>query len=88
VVDFAAEHLPGVAITRPEATYLAWLDCRALDLPNGSGHKYFLERGKVALNEGADFGACGAGYARLNFGAPRALLLDGLERLRAALGAE
>jgi hypothetical protein len=48
---------------------------------------FFLERAKVALNDGALFGAGGQGFVRLNFGTPRALLTEGLERMRRALGA-
>jgi cystathionine beta-lyase len=47
--------------------------------------KYLLEVGKIALNDGEAFGPGGAGFVRLNFGCPRAILLDGLERMRAAI---
>ena len=48
---------------------------------------FFLERAKVALNDGKLFSAAGDGFVRLNFGTPRALLADGLERMRKALAA-
>ena len=44
-----------------------------------------LERARVALNDGALFGPGGQGFVRLNFGCPRALLTEGLERMRKAL---
>jgi cystathionine beta-lyase len=75
--------LPGVRVGVPEATYLAWLDCRETGLADP--YTFFLERAKVALNDGALFGPGGEGFVRLNFGCPRALLLDGLARMRAAL---
>jgi cystathionine beta-lyase len=75
--------LPGVRVTAPEATYLAWLDCRETGLADP--YTFFLERGKVALNDGKTFGPGGDGFVRLNFGCPRALLADGLARMRAAL---
>jgi cystathionine beta-lyase len=84
LADFVARELPGVRHRPPEATYLAWLDCRALDL-QPSPYRYFLERGKVALSDGANFGAPGRGFARVNFATSRAILEAGLERLAKAL---
>jgi len=85
VVEIVRRDLPGVSITAPEATYLAWLDCRGAGPAAADPYTFFLERAKVALNDGATFGPGGAGFARLNFGAPRARVLAGLERMRAAL---
>jgi cysteine-S-conjugate beta-lyase len=58
------EHLPGVVYEPPAATYLAWLDCRGLDLGDDPAET-FRERG-VELSPGPQFGPQGAGYARLN----------------------
>jgi cystathionine beta-lyase len=60
------EQLPVVAWHPAAATYLAWLDCRAIG-PDGRARDVFLERGRVALEPGPRFGAAGSGYARLNF---------------------
>jgi cystathionine beta-lyase len=84
LVDFVSEELPGVSIWRPEGTYLAWLDCQGLALDR-SPQAFFLEEAKVGLNKGADFGETGAGFVRLNFGCPRALLETGLSRMKAAV---
>ena len=84
LTSFVAERLPGVVYAMPEATYLAWLDCRALDLPRGP-FAFFLERAKVALSDGPDFGEAGRGFVRLNFATPRAILDAALERMAAAL---
>lgn len=84
VVAFVRQNMPGVAVAPPEGTYLAWLDCRAAGIP-GNAHGFFLKEARVALNDGATFGSGGEGFARLNFGCPRALLEEGLERMRAAL---
>jgi cystathionine beta-lyase len=77
--------LPGVTIASPEATYLAWLDCRGSALVGRDPYTFFLERAKVALNDGMSFGSGGAGFVRMNFGCPRPLLAEGLERMRTAL---
>ena len=84
VVDDVARHLPGIRATVPEATYLVWLDCRDLSLP-GNPHQFFLNHAGVALNDGATFGLGGAGFVRLNFGCPRSLLMEALERVKSAL---
>jgi cystathionine beta-lyase len=79
-----AEHLPGVGYTPPEAGYLAWLDCRALELGDDPA-AVFLERGRVALSPGPPFGAEGKGFARLNFGTSSALLEEAVRRMAAAV---
>jgi cystathionine beta-lyase len=84
VADFVRDELPGVVLHPPEATYLAWLDCRALDL-RPSPFQHFLERGRVALNDGATYGEVGRGFARLNFATSRAILTDALERVAKSL---
>jgi cystathionine beta-lyase len=84
LAGFVAERLSGVFMTPMEATYLAWLDCRGLALPDVPA-QFFLKQAKVALNDGAWFGCGGEGFVRLNFGCPRATLAAALERLAAAL---
>ncbi|CAG0933156.1 partial cystathione beta-lyase, partial [Planctomycetaceae bacterium] len=84
LVDYVQAHFPGVVTTLPEATFLAWLDCRALELPE-SPYQFFLDKACVGLNDGAIFGRGGQGFVRLNFGCPRSMLMDGLERMQAAL---
>jgi cystathionine beta-lyase len=79
-----AGKLPGLAMAKPEGTYLAWLDCREAGLP-GNAHKFFLQEAGVALNDGATFGAGGEGFVRLNFACPRATLVEALELMRGAL---
>jgi cystathionine beta-lyase len=85
LVEQARALLPGVVVAPPEATYLAWLDCRGAAPAAADPYTFFLERARVALNDGMAFGPGGAGFVRLNFGCPRPLLAQGLERMRAAL---
>lgn len=87
VAEFVAAELPGVCHTTPQATYLAWLDCRRL-VEEGRGPSpaaWFLEHAGVALNDGADFGTPGRGFARLNFATSRPLLQRILDRLADSL---
>jgi len=84
LMRYLAENIPAIRMAKPEATYLAWLDCRALGLSE-SPSKFFLENAKVALNNGEDFGAQGKGFVRLNFGCHRDTLTAALERMRHAI---
>jgi cystathionine beta-lyase len=84
LVRYVAEHMPGLRTTVPDATYLAWLDCREAGIV-GNPYTFFRDHAKVALSDGAAFGAGGDGFVRLNFGCPHALLVEGLERMSAAL---
>lgn len=76
--------MPGLEITVPEATYLAWIDCRAMLAARGvSDAAAFFEAAGVGLSDGAAFGA--PGFVRLNFGCPRATLDEALARMARAL---
>jgi cystathionine beta-lyase len=84
VTEWAAHNNLGHFL--PESTYLAWLDCRRLDLPAGlTLQQHFLDHAKVALSEGSDFGEPGRGHVRLNFATSEAILEDILGRLSGAL---
>jgi cystathionine beta-lyase len=83
VLEFFARELPALQVLPPEATYLAWLDCRGLELP-GDPFEFFLRRARVALSRGPDFGTGGEGCARLNFATSQAILLEILERMAVA----
>ena len=74
----------GIVAVPAQASFLAWLDCRAAGLGDDPAAA-FLERGRVAVNRGLDFGAPGAGYARLNVGTSPELLEEAVRRLAAAL---
>ncbi|MCV7257435.1 MalY/PatB family protein [Mycobacterium shimoidei] len=79
------ESVPGLKINSPEATYMSWVDFRALNLP-AEPAEYLLSKAKVALSPGIPFGAAvGSGFARLNFATPRAILDRAIEAMAAAL---
>ena len=84
LADLLTEQLPAVRWREPEATYLAWLDCRALDL-GGDPAEPFLERGRVALNSGLQFGPGGSGHVRLNFATAPSTLTEAVSRMRAVV---
>ncbi len=77
--NLLAEHLPEVTYTPPAATYLAWLDCRALGLGDDPTAE-FARRG-VRLSEGPNFGSEGLGHARLNFATSSGVLREIVRRI-------
>ncbi|MEZ4291344.1 MAG: MalY/PatB family protein [Myxococcota bacterium] len=85
VADFLAREIPEIRFRPPEATYLAWLDCTALDVP-GSPAAHWLREGRVALSDGRVFGPGWERHARLNFATSRPILREALERMARALG--
>lgn len=82
--ELLADQLPEVRWTRPDATFLAWLDLRALGLGDDPAAA-LLDRTRVALSPGPDFGAGGAGFARLNLGTGPTLLTEAVTRLAAVV---
>ena len=77
------EHLPAVGYAPPQASFLAWLDCRALGLGDDPA-AVFLDRGRIAVGHGPDFGAEGRGFVRLNIGTSPALIAEAVHRMAAA----
>jgi cysteine-S-conjugate beta-lyase len=74
------QRLPAAGYVPPEASYLAWVDCSALDL-GPEPAEVFLRRGRVALGRGLDFGAPGDGFVRVTIGTSSALLADIVDRM-------
>ncbi|MBQ7162780.1 MAG: cystathionine beta-lyase, partial [Bacteroidales bacterium] len=85
VEDYCRKYLPTITPLRPQASFLVWLDCRGLGLSHHRLVDLFVNRARLALNDGDIFGPGGQGFMRLNVGTPRAILTQALERLRTAL---
>jgi cystathionine beta-lyase len=84
--SFFARHFPRFTVLPLEATYLAWVDCSSLGLPSAEIARILIDREKLWINEGTIYGAAGEGFIRLNIACPRALLLEGLGRIKNAFG--
>jgi len=84
LIDDVTKRMPEVRITKPDATYLAWLDFTQLNLEK-SPFEFFFEKAKVALTDGLVYGENGKGHARINFGTSRKILKQGLDRMYKAL---
>jgi cysteine-S-conjugate beta-lyase len=82
--ELLAEHLPKVGYVQPEGTYLAWLDCRELDL-TGEPAEFFFDRAGVAMTDGAMCGAIGKGFARYTFATPRPIMRQSILQMARAL---
>ena len=64
-----------------EASFLVWLDCRGLHLDHDALIDLFVNRARLALNDGEMFGKEGKGFMRMNVATPRSVLKEALERL-------
>ena len=85
VIEYCAKNIPQIKPLRPQASFLLWLDCRNLNLNHEQLNDLFVNRAKLALNDGEMFGIGGEGYMRLNVGCPRALLNKAMDRLKNAI---
>ncbi|MBM3304635.1 MAG: pyridoxal phosphate-dependent aminotransferase [Candidatus Aminicenantes bacterium] len=84
---FLEERVPRLRLVRPEGTYLALIDARALGLEPATVNDFFLREARVRFSDGALFGPQTEGFVRVNFGCRRALLLMALERIERAVNA-
>lgn len=87
VMDYCKKYLPAVKPLRPQASFLIWLDCRALKLNHDRLLHLFVNKARLALNDGEMFGPGGEGFMRMNVGTPRAVLRQAMEQLRQAVEA-
>lgn len=85
VIEYCAAHIPAIKPLRPQASFLVWLDCRALGLTQRELVDLFVNKAHLALNDGEMFGKEGIGFMRLNVGCPRATLRQAMEQLKAAI---
>ena len=85
VIDWCARELPEIKPVRPQASFLLWLDCRALGLGHDDLVALFVDGARLALNDGEMFGPGGEGFMRLNVGTPRSILQTALVALKKAV---
>lgn len=80
---FLAEQLPEVGVSEMQATYLQWLDFRALEA-DAEKLKERLYRVGVVMDHGPEFGPEGVGFERMNLACPQQILIKALERIVSA----
>ncbi|NUP33455.1 MAG: aminotransferase class I/II-fold pyridoxal phosphate-dependent enzyme [Streptomycetaceae bacterium] len=83
--DAVATRMPQITHRMPEGTYLAWLDCRSLGLADPAA--FFLEKGRIAVNDGRRFGDIGEGFIRVNLATSHTILTEITTRMTTALEA-
>lgn len=84
-VEFINTRLPKVKVTKPQGTYLLWLDFRSYFTTSKQLDEFLVYKAKVGLNSGRKFGTCGDGFARLNLGTQKKILKEALIRIETAL---
>lgn len=85
ISEFCEKRIPKIRPNIPDATYLVWLDCRALGLSNDALHDFMIQKAKLGLNDGCSFGRSLEGFMRLNAACPRSVLEQALMQLEAAV---
>ncbi len=83
--DYLKHHIPCIKPMRPEASFLVWLDCRELHLDHDELNDLFVNKARLALNDGEMFGKEGAGFMRMNVAVPRSIIRQALEQLTEAV---
>jgi len=83
--DFLAAKVPKIKVGNPQATYLIWLNCKKLEMEPKELQQFFLQKAKVAMNEGSTFGPGGASFMRMNIACPRSRLVEALDRIEKAV---
>jgi cystathionine beta-lyase len=84
-LKYFAEKIPKISVIKPQATYLLWLDCRALGMDDQTLSRFMREKARVGLNDGSMFGAGGSGFQRMNIACPRSILKEALQRIEKAV---
>jgi cystathionine beta-lyase len=85
VIDEMAKITSQIRIIEPEGTFLLWLDCRDLGIPAKELNSFFVDKARVAFNDGSVFGSSGRGFQRMNIGCPRIIIQEALSRIENAL---
>lgn len=82
VADFILREIPRIKLVKPQATYLLWLDCRALGMSDTALRDFFIHRCKVGMNPGTVFGEGGSGFMRMNIGVRRSVITKALDNIK------
>ena len=81
VIKMFANHADQIKVVQSEGTYLMWLDCSGLQMDSRSLHKFMIEKAKVGLNRGIDYGEEGEQFMRINIACPPRTLQEGVNRI-------
>ncbi len=84
-MNYISENIPSIKYSKPEGTYLLWIDCRKFGMTQDELVDFFVNEARLALNNGTTFGVEGTGYMRMNLGCPRVVLEQALKQLEDAV---
>ncbi|MGE5381957.1 MAG: MalY/PatB family protein [Omnitrophica WOR_2 bacterium] len=82
---YLIERIPQIKMIRPEATYMAWLDCSGLNMDDKSLNEFMIKKAHLGLNPGIQFGKGGNQFMRINLACPRSTLIKALQQLESAI---
>ncbi|MBS6954343.1 MAG: pyridoxal phosphate-dependent aminotransferase [Enterocloster asparagiformis] len=85
LAEYISKNCKPIHAVVPQATYMAWLDCRDSGMSAARLEQFFIHQARVGVNMGGTFGPEGEGFVRLNFACPRPLLTEALQRISDAL---
>ena len=82
LAEFLAAELPQIRLVEGHATYMCWLDCRAVAEDDVPLQKFLRGEAKLFVSPGSAYGPGGRGFLRINLACPRSMVLEGLRRLK------
>lgn len=85
-VDTLHQALPQLKVSKPEGTYLVWVDFRALGMTADALSDFLVQTCRLALNDGREYGVEGDGFFRFNLACPRSYVEEAVRRLKAHCG--
>ena len=85
VAEFLANEIPAIKAIKPEASFLLWLDCKELKLPQNELVSLFQDKANLLINSGETYREGGTGFIRINIGCPRAICRKAMENLKTAV---
>ena len=84
IFDAGINAIPGVSSMPLEATYLAWVDFEGTGMTRDQFTDRVQKDARIAVNHGPTFGTGGESFLRFNFAAPRAQVIEAVERMQKA----
>ena len=85
VIDFFSSNSLGIKAIQPQASFLVWLDCRGMRLSQDELMRFFSDKARLLLSNGAMYGQGGEGFVRMNIGCSRKIVKEALVRIKMAL---
>lgn len=82
--SYLKQFIPEIKLVWPEATYLAWLDMRSLNLDGAALKDFIIHKAGLGLNDGQSFGMGGQGFQRMNIACPKSVLNKALDQLHSS----